>query len=287
MVDGWTVFASGETACFARKVVSANAILVLGKLRDSGDFVLGLSGKLPGTEDRTLSIVFDGIRTKRPYVEGGSRLVTGRYGADADLVEEISRSATLQVSGKTSPSLTFPLDGTRAAMAAVNDCVRSMLPRDFPDQSQDIVLPDKALCEDKPQNGQILAKHGGLRKRGHKLTIRNSSQGDAIIKVRHEASRKLAYSFLVYRNDVASISGIADGRYRIQFAYGQTLLENCSDFDKPQASEFERSVLFDTKVEKTRKSVTTYTTDFTATLYAVKDGNAPTFTIGLEDFLKD
>lgn len=286
-VEGWTIFGSNGTGCFARKSVADHVDLTLGRERGSGDFVLGMAGQLPRTEDRTLALLFDGTRSWRPYVDARSNTIVGRYRADGNLAEEISRSATLRVSGTTSQVLTVPLAGTRAALAAVDACVRAMASQPADGPTRPSALPDTAFCDDKPPNGRILTKRGGLRKTGHKLTVRNSSQGDAIVKVRHEASGRLAYSFFVHRNEAAGITGIADGRYRLQFAYGDSLLGTCAEFDDPQASEFERSVAFDTKVERKGRTITTYTTDFTATLYAVRDGNAPTSRIGADHFLRD
>lgn len=287
MVEGWTIFETAQTACFASKFFADNVGLILGRMKGSGDFILGMLGNVPSPEGRTLTLVFDGTRRRQPYVERYGKTVVGRYRDDAGLVEEISRSAELRVLGEKLQVATLPLVGTRAAVAAVENCVRSMPPSDINGGARADMLPANSLCDDKPKNGQLLTKRGGVRAQGHRITVRNSMQGDAIVKVRHEQSGKLAYSFIVNRNEEASINGIADGNYRLQFAYGQILLENCTDFLNPQASEFDRSVPLTTHVDRTKKAVTTYTKTYTVTLYAVKDGNLTTSTIDQSEFLKD
>lgn len=286
-VDDWTIFETAQTACFAKKSFPNNVNLVLGRMKDTGDFVLGMTGRVPATDSRTLNLVFDGRRRRQPFFGGSSKVIVGRYAHDAGLAEEISRSASVQVTGTNSQTVTIPMVGTRAALAAVNDCVRAMPPIDVDKITRGSSLPNERLCEDKPQNGGLLTRRAGLGAPGHIFTVRNSSQGDAIVKLRQVDTGQLAYSFFVHRNEQASIKGIADGAYRIQFAYGDVLLAECSDFSNPIASQFDRPYDFKTKIEKSRTGVTTYTHTLTATLYAVSNGNAPTSKIDQASFLKD
>lgn len=288
--DGWTIFETLHVGCFARRAFPNGHAIVLGHVAGSGDFVVGMSGsvaKLPGNGYGTLTLLFDGIRRRQPYFQGYAQGVAGRFKADADLAEEFSRAAELQVTGEKEQTASLPMKGSRVALSAVNDCVRTISRKDDATQARESPLPKDRSCDDRPANGQLLTKRRGMRAGGHKLTIRNSGQGHAIVKVRQETTGKLTYSFFVHRNLEATISGVADGEYRIQFAYGDTLLENCTDYANPRATEFDRSVRFDTRVERTKKQIVTHTQDFTATLYTVTGGNAPTSSINQADFLKE
>lgn len=286
-VDGWSIFETAHIACFARKSFPDDVALVLGRMKGSGDFILGMSGDIPKAEDRTLTLVFDGTRRQQPYFQVNANTVVGRYGEDAGLVGEISRSGGLRVIGEKGRAVTLPLVGTRVALAAVKDCLDAMMPDGSAPTTRRSVFPEIRLCENKPPNGQLLTKRGGVKAQGHKITVRNSAQGDAVVKIRNENTGKLAYSFTVQRNKEATINGVLDGFYRLQFAYGSALGENCVDFIDPQASEFDRAVQFKSQVQRTKQRVTTYTHDFTATLFAVTGGNASTSRIDPASFLKD
>ena len=286
-VEDWSIFETDKTACLAKKSFSNDVSLVLGRMKGTGDFILGMSGDLPRTVDRTLTLVFDGTRSRRPYFRENTKTVVGRYGDDSVLVREITKSGEIQIVGENGRIVALSLVGTRAALTAVSDCLDAMSADDSAPKTRQSILPEVRLCEDRPSNGQLLTKRGGLKAQGHKITVRNSAQGDAVVKIRNEATGKLAYSFTVQKNKEASIKGVQDGLYRLQFAYGDVLGGNCVDFLNPKASEFDRAVQFKTQVQKTKKAVTTYTQDFTATLYAVTGGNAPTSSIDPARFLED
>lgn len=290
-IEGWTVFETTEIACFARKTFLGGFTLLLGRMRGSGDFVIGMTGDeihLPWTGERILELVFDGSRTWHPYFEGSTDLVVGRYASDARLAEEIARSSRLRVLRGIAQLADIPLDGTRAALTEVNACFNAMKTRETGDrQTRDNALPNDRLCENKPSNGELLESRRGVKRQGHKVTIQNSGQGDAIIKIRDEKSRKLAYSFLVHRNKKASVNGISDGEYRIQFAFGDTLLEGCGDYANPAASQFDQSTELDTHVERTKDKIITTTKEYTATLYNVPNGNITISKINPDDFVKE
>lgn len=289
--EGWLVYEASQIGCFASKGFVNGLTLVLGRMNGTDDLIIGMTGNsvnLPATGDRTLTLIFDGTRNWQPYFEGHTNVVVGRYATDARLAEEIARSARLQVLREQALVAEIALDGTRAALTAISDCVRAVATRKAGvNNPRASALPGNRLCESKPLNGKLLTKRGGVKARGHKLTIRNSGQGDAVIKVRHEESGSLAYSFLVRRNEEAAIAGINDGEYRIQFAYGEVLLSNCIDYANPSASQFDESVKFNTQVKRTKTQQITYTHDFTATLYAVAGGNARTSQINPGDFLRE
>ena len=291
-VDGWSIYATNHLGCFAKKVLPAFA-LVFGRVKGSGDFIVGMTGRaanLPNTGDRTMTLVFDGARRRQPYFETRKDLVIGRFAANAGLVQEIAKSTRLQVFREKTQIADFPLEGTRAALSAASECLKLVETREteFQDsQEQEFLSLSERLCEDKPSNGQLLIRRRGAKKQGHKVTIRNGGEGDAIIKIRDERSKKLSDSFFVHRNGEATINGVSDGEFRIQFAYGDTLRENCAEYANPRPSQFDKSVKFDTRVQRTGKKTTIYTHDFTATLYSVTGGNAPTSPINPDEFVQE
>lgn len=287
MVDGWSIFEAAQTACLAKKSFPGNVSIVLGRMKQSGDFILGMSGDLPRAEDRTLTLVFDGTRRRQPYFRENTTTIVGRYDNDAGLVGDISRSGELQVIGGKGPSIALPLVGTRAALTLVKDCLDAMALDISAPATQASTFPNIRFCESKPPNGQLLTKRGGVKAQGHKITVRNSAQGDAIVKIRDKNTGTVAYAFAVHRNKEASFTGVRDGHYRIQFAYGDVLGENCVDYIDPQASEFDRPVEFKTRTQRTKRAVTTYTVDYTVTLYAVTGGNVRTSRIDPARFLGD
>ncbi len=261
--------------------------MVFGRMKVSRDFVLALEGSLPRTDDRTLTLNFDGSRTRQPILEMTHGMILGRYGADARIAEDISRSKEVHISGGSGASVTLPLSGTRATLLAIDECLDAIPVNAGLPAFGDSILPEHRLCEDKPSNGRMLAGRRGMKRQGHKLKVRNSARGDAIVKVRRADTGRLAFSFYVQRSEEAEVEGFSDGTYRVQFAYGDALTETCADFRNPTASEFDNSVTFATTVERTANRVVTQTTEFTGTLYAVTGGNAPTSTISQNDFLRD
>lgn len=289
--NGWTIYATNQVGCFAQKVSPDGSTMVLGGVRGSGDVIVAMTiagADLLSASDRTMTILFDGTRRWQPYFQSYQEGVTGRFGRNAGFVEEIAKSARLEVIRDKTPIADFPLEGTRAALSAVSACLEAIEKEEIDQRvfrDHENALPRAPLCDNKPSNGQLLAKRRGKIRQGHKVTIRNSGEGDAIVKMRGEPSKNLAYSFFVHRNQSATIAGVADGEYRIQFAYGRTLLEGCADYENPIPNQFDKTVMFETRVQRTKKQITTYTSDYSATLYAVVGGNAPTSKISSSDFL--
>jgi hypothetical protein len=94
-------------------------------------------------------------------------------------------------------------------------------------------LSDQATpaCTSPPLNGAILHSSGTLpNARGHVLEIRNGSGGGAIVKLKNAQTGRTAFSFFVADSATASLAGIPDGSYRIQFAFGNELDKSCANF---------------------------------------------------------
>jgi DnaJ domain len=136
------------------------------------------------------------------------------------------------------------------------------------------------LCKRRPRNGQVFGFEFIPDKYGHKLTINNGSEGDAIVKLRDLAKRQVVVSFFVQKGSSVSIIGIADGQYKAQFAFGEAMKKNCKSFVKPDATEFDGVVAFRTRRTKTQ----IVSQEWTYTLYQVQNGNAKGSKISSEQF---
>jgi hypothetical protein len=139
------------------------------------------------------------------------------------------------------------------------------------------------LCKKRPKNGGVLGFGFIPEKNGHKLTVNNGSAGDAIVKLRDATTGNLISSFFVQKDLGASLEGISDGSYRVQFAFGDAMKRNCKSFISPQASEFAGVQSFSTQVTETQ----IITQELTFTLYTVLNGNARQTSVSAAEFEKD
>jgi len=114
---------------------------------------------------------------------------------------------------------------------------------------------------------------------GHRLTIKNGSSSNAIVKLRNGLGALVA-SFYVEKGMEASFAGFGDGGYRVQFAYGDAMNDDCASFLDPSASEF--NGLYDFTTKKTPAQIITQELSFT--LYSVPDGNVRPTGISAEEF---
>ena len=138
-------------------------------------------------------------------------------------------------------------------------------------------------CKRPPKSGQVLYRRAELSDEGHKISIENGSDGDAIIKIRDDFFLHTLLSLFVAKDEMASISGLDDGEYKIQFATGTAMTSNCQGFIEPNASEFTGTESFTT----TYTSSNIITQQLELTLYKVVGGNASTSAIRPADFQKD
>lgn len=140
-------------------------------------------------------------------------------------------------------------------------------------------------CASVPTNGEILAGGENLSAEGHRLEIDNGSSGDAIVKVRNTASGGLYAAFFVARGETAAISGIGDGEYRIQYAVGTRLAEDCASFaGDAQVAEFPGPNAFQAEHVDDYRGTGIIYQRLTYTLYAVPGGNVRPATISAEEF---
>jgi DnaJ domain len=148
--------------------------------------------------------------------------------------------------------------------------------------SENTVEPSPPIdfCKNRPRNGKIFGFGFIPEADGHRLTIKNGSTGDAIVKLRKASSRELVASFFVEKNLSASLDGISDGTYRVQFAFGDAMNANCNSFTSPVASEFDGTQEFVTRRTETQ----IITRELTFTLFEVANGNARQSRLSQEEF---
>lgn len=120
-----------------------------------------------------------------------------------------------------------------------------------------------------PANGAILGGYYKRQANGHSVEIKNGSANSAVVKLR-DSSGATFLSFFVQKGETATVPGIRDGQFRIQFAFVDSLSSDCRTLAKVKgAQEFPGTELFRTKytgdyVEYSRLSLT---------LYSVAGGN--------------
>lgn len=128
---------------------------------------------------------------------------------------------------------------------------------------------EQAACARPPANGARLEGRR-LSGRGHVLEIRNGAAGDAIVKVRDADTGRLVTSFYVAQNGTGRLSGIPDGNYSIQYAFGSPLAEDCKSFANiTSAGEFPGPQALVTEEVGSQVSMSR----LTYTLYSVPEGN--------------
>lgn len=150
-----------------------------------------------------------------------------------------------------------------------------------PSVQQAVSKPNVPTCANVPYSGQLLGPSQLSSSDGHSLEIRNGSSGNAIIKVRAELSGAVIATFFVQSNQTGQISGIPDGRYSVQYAFGDALDASCKRFVQLNgAGQFPRAETLQT--ERTATQITTQVLSYT--LYAVASGNVTPQRISAEDF---
>ncbi|MBX9643196.1 MAG: J domain-containing protein [Novosphingobium sp.] len=156
-----------------------------------------------------------------------------------------------------------------------------------PDKSDQFVEPPIQVgqCSKSFANGQILSGRKNLADEGHRLEISNGSTGDAIVKIRDSASNKTYASFYVKQDQTASIDGISDGTYRIQYSIGKTLDQKCKKFINPYVVGFfpQTEGLYSRIVDDYRGSGIIYQR-LSYTLYSVAGGNIHPETMSEQEF---
>jgi len=143
--------------------------------------------------------------------------------------------------------------------------------------------PNTPTCNYVPANGQILGQSRLMAVDGHTLEIRNGSSGNAIIRIRMETDGSVMASFFVRSDQTAKVSGIPDGSYKIQYAFGEALDVGCRNFVQlNSAGQFPGYNTF--RTERTTTQIITQILSYT--LYAVPSGNVRPQSISAQDFAR-
>lgn len=125
--------------------------------------------------------------------------------------------------------------------------------------------PGVPVCATPPETGRKLAGDMELTSDGHSIELRNSGMRDALAKIRHADSGRLAASFFVRRQEALSIDGVPDGRYVIQYAFGTELAPDCKSFSRtlkasqmPEVDELTTKVIDDDEKTEVQRSSVSY-----------------------------
>lgn len=116
----------------------------------------------------------------------------------------------------------------------------------------------------------------------HEITVKNGSNGPAIVKIIDEVTRASSL-FYVARGGVGTVR-VNDGHYRFQYAVGGRLAADCETVLKPKGvAEFDK--LFELRVQREPDGYSTSTLELT--LYEVPRGNITAEKISVQEFNRD
>lgn len=125
------------------------------------------------------------------------------------------------------------------------------------ERAPSVVTPYVPNCTIPVQNGKILGGRLWTSEVGHELEIYNGSKADAIIKLRDAVSGVLVSAFFVARGQTAQLSGIPDGQYKVQYAFGTQLALGCQGFaDTIGAGEMPSAKFLVTDISGTQPATT-------------------------------
>jgi hypothetical protein len=155
-------------------------------------------------------------------------------------------------------------------------------------ESLPVKIAEVPVCKRQPANGAVLTGKRRLLSSGHLLEINNGSAGDAIVKLRRSETMKTTASFLVRSNESASLSGIPDGEYAIQYAFGPSLSEDCKSFTSIEsAGQFPQIERLTTERTEVYDGINIRRMRLSYTLYSVPGGNVRPETIAADAFGTD
>jgi len=125
--------------------------------------------------------------------------------------------------------------------------------------------PGVAVCAAMPESGKKLAGDMELAAEGHSIELQNSGMRDALIKIRHADSGRLAASFFLRQQEGLTIEGVPDGRYIMQYAFGPSLAPDCRSFTRilkanqmPEVDDMTTEVIDDEDHTEVKRSSVSY-----------------------------
>ena len=118
--------------------------------------------------------------------------------------------------------------GLALAVAGCSESAES----DIPDVVMADPVPPEPIvtCDTPPENGTVLTRDDTKGSGPHSISIVNGSAGNTIVNVRDGATNALVLSFYVAENQSAGVEDIPNGKYKIQYASGGELGEDCKSF---------------------------------------------------------
>lgn len=141
-----------------------------------------------------------------------------------------------------------------------------------------------ATCPRPLADGQLIdgrLPRGGL---GHFMDITNGTEGVAIVKARDPLTDRVRFAVYVGQGGHARVGPLPDGAYRIQYAIGPALAEDCASLTSiDQAHEFPDPETFRKDVRE--GGIVTETLFYT--LYTVPGGNVRPQAIPPAKFMSD
>lgn len=170
------------------------------------------------------------------------------------------------------------IGGSSGWLGAALICIASgALAADPPSRADAITAADAAaglpvkpeatgpVCANLPASGTKLAGDMELGSEGHLIELQNSSPRDALVKIRHSDSGKLAASFFLRHQEALSIEGVPDGSYIIQYAFGPALAPDCRSLTRiirasqmPDVDEMRTHVIDDDEHTEVKRSTVSY-----------------------------
>ncbi|MFI4966851.1 MAG: J domain-containing protein, partial [Caulobacterales bacterium] len=90
--------------------------------------------------------------------------------------------------------------------------------------------PPAPTCARPPQDGELLEGRLDPVKFGHHVEVNNGADGPTIIKLRDADTGRLRLAFFVSKGGHAKVGPLPDGAYRIQYAVGSALAQDCKSF---------------------------------------------------------
>lgn len=96
--------------------------------------------------------------------------------------------------------------------------------------------PAARLCWKEPENGEVLYRINPRVAPGHEIAVLNDTKEAAIVKVRSAFSKRLIAAMYMYPHASAALTGVPDGYYVVQYAFGSMLNGSCVSFEDTQAA---------------------------------------------------
>ncbi|MFI4967009.1 MAG: hypothetical protein ACHP9T_16785, partial [Caulobacterales bacterium] len=122
--------------------------------------------------------------------------------------------------------------------------------------------PPAPTCARPPQDGELIEGRLDPVKFGHHVEVNNGADGPTIIKLRDADTGRLRLAFFVSKGGHAKVGPLPDGAYRIQYAVGSALAQDCKSFTSlAAASEFPDTETF--KQQLGAEGVVTQTLTYT------------------------